>query len=45
MIISNMPAPGEDTIILMCGPPVMCKKHLFPLLTSMGYKEELIFEF
>lgn len=45
MIISNMPSPSDDTIILMCGPPIMCQKVVSPILIEIGHKKEDIFEF
>lgn len=44
MIQQNLPAPGEQTIILYCGPPPfedMMKKHL----TELGYTENMMFKF
>ena len=45
MIKENLPEPNEDTLMLMCGPPVMCLKVLMPYLQEMGYAKEDIFEF
>jgi cytochrome-b5 reductase len=45
MIVANLPEPADDTIILMCGPPVMCQKIVTPILTEIGHKKEDIFEF
>lgn len=45
MIKEHLPAPSDDTLILMCGPPVMCQKVLMPYLLEMGYPKEDIFEF
>ncbi len=45
MIIANLPEPSDDTIMLMCGPPVMCQKIITPILTELGHKKEDIFEF
>lgn len=44
MIQKHMPPPGEQTIILFCGPPPfedMMKKHL----TELGYTENMWFKF
>ncbi len=44
MIKEKLPAPGEDTIILYCGPPPfedMMKKHL----AELGYSEDMCFKF
>ena len=45
MIKERLPAPSDDTLILMCGPPVMCKNVLMPYLQEMGYPEGDIFGF
>ena len=45
MIVPNLPTASDDTIILMCGPPVMCQKILMPILQELGHKKEDIFEF
>jgi len=44
MITEYLPEPSDDTIILICGPPIMCKNTI-PLLKELGHKEENIFEF
>ena len=36
---------SEDTMCLMCGPPVMLEKACIPALQSMGYKDSNIFSF
>lgn len=44
MITENLPAPGNNTLILYCGPPVftdLMKK----LLTELGYTEDMQFCF
>lgn len=45
MIEATCPPPGDDTLMLTCGPPVMCRKYLLPMLLEMGYKEADIFDF
>jgi NAD(P)H-flavin reductase len=45
MISATCPAPSEDTLMLTCGPPVMCRKVLLPMLLEMGYNEDNIFDF
>jgi cytochrome-b5 reductase len=45
MISSNSPVASEDTLMLMCGPPVMCQKVVLPILIELGHKKEDIFEF
>ena len=39
MIREHMPAPGEDTMILMCGPPRMILLN-FPNLDKLNYSQE-----
>ena len=44
MIKEHLPAPGNNTLILYCGPPIftdLMKKHL----TEMGYTEDMQFCF
>jgi ferredoxin-NADP reductase len=44
MLKNNLPAPGEDTIILFCGPPGfedMVKKNL----QELGYTDKMMFKF
>ena len=44
LIKQQLPAPGEDTIILYCGPPPfeeMMLKHL----TGLGYSKDMVFKF
>ena len=45
MVIDTCPPPDDDTLILTCGPPVMYKKCVLPILKELGYKEENIFDF
>jgi cytochrome-b5 reductase len=45
MIESHLPAPGKDTLILMCGPPPMLKFACIPSLEKLGYTEEMHFSF
>jgi NAD(P)H-flavin reductase len=40
MIKSTMPEPGEDTLILACGPPIMVDKCLRPICEKLGYAFE-----
>jgi cytochrome-b5 reductase len=40
MVKSVMPAPGPDTLILACGPPVMVDKCLRPICEKLGYAFE-----
>lgn len=45
MISQTCPAPSDETLMLICGPPVFCKKFLLPMLLEMGYNQENIFDF
>ncbi len=45
MITSSLPAPADDTIILTCGSPAMCRDYLLPMLLKLGYKADDIFDF
>lgn len=45
MIKSHLPGPSDDTIILTCGSPAMCRDHLLPILKKLGYSEDNIFDF
>jgi nitrate reductase (NAD(P)H) len=40
MVESTMPPPGEDTIILACGPPIMIDKCVRPICEKLGYTVE-----
>jgi cytochrome-b5 reductase len=44
MITKQLPGPGDNTIILICGPPIMCEKSK-SLLLELGYSKDLIFDF
>jgi len=45
MIKSHMPPPGEDTIILMCGPPPMIQFACKANLDKLGYASDAQIEF
>jgi len=45
MVTQHMPEPADDVIMLTCGPPVLCRNILLPLLKGIGHKEENIFDF
>ena len=44
MITKQLPGPGDNTIILICGPPIMCEKSK-SLLLELGYSKDFIFDF
>jgi cytochrome-b5 reductase len=39
-----LPSPAEDTMILLCGPPIMCD-NAKSFLGELGHKEDNIYEF
>ncbi len=44
MIKGKFPAPATDTLLLICGPPVMCEKAK-EIFTELNYDKENIYEF
>jgi cytochrome-b5 reductase len=44
MISKYFPAPSDDTLMLICGPPVMCEKAK-GFFAELGYNKDNIFEF
>ncbi|CAM9750675.1 unnamed protein product, partial [Choristocarpus tenellus] len=42
---TNLPAPGPETLILMCGPPPMIKFACLPALGELGFSEDMHFSF
>ena len=40
MISERLPAPGADTLMLMCGPPPMIKFACKANLDALGYAKE-----
>lgn len=45
MLAKHMPAPGDDTLILMCGPPPMIKFACVPNLEKLGFTENMRFSY
>lgn len=57
MILKGLPAPSEDTVILVCGPPGLMKHisgdkakdrsqgELTGLLKELGYTEDMVYKF
>ena len=43
MLRSHLPAPGDDTLILMCGPPPMVNFACVPNLEKIGFTSEMRF--
>jgi cytochrome-b5 reductase len=40
MVEATMPAPGSNTLILACGPPIMVDKCVRPICDKLGYTME-----
>ncbi|CAN1120315.1 NADH-cytochrome b5 reductase-like protein [Linum perenne] len=56
MALKGLPGPGDDTIIMVCGPPGMMKQisgdkvkaeqgELSGILKELGYTEEMVYKF
>ncbi|XP_072171809.1 NADH-cytochrome b5 reductase 3-like [Diadema setosum] len=45
MLKAHMPPPGDDTLILMCGPPPMIDYACMPNLEKLGYTKEMRFAY
>ncbi|XP_075066621.1 NADH-cytochrome b5 reductase 3 [Mixophyes fleayi] len=45
MIKSFMPAPGDDVLTLMCGPPPMIQYAINPSLDKLGYAQDRRFAY
>ncbi|XP_064600681.1 NADH-cytochrome b5 reductase 3-like isoform X2 [Liolophura sinensis] len=45
MIKEHLPGPGDDTLIVMCGPPPMIKFACLPNLDKLGYSESQRFAY
>ncbi|XP_033126271.1 NADH-cytochrome b5 reductase 3-like [Anneissia japonica] len=45
MLKARMPPPGDDTLILMCGPPPMINYACQPNLEKLGYAEDRRFAY
>ena len=39
MIAAHLPPPGDETLVLMCGPPPMIKNACLPNLAKLGYSK------
>ena len=40
MIKKCLPSAGDDTTVLMCGPPAMIEKAVVPALDTLGYSAD-----
>ena len=38
----TLPAPGPDTLILVCGPPPMVEYAVKPAFASLGYTDAMV---
>lgn len=45
MVRDHLPAPADNTIVLMCGPPPMIKHACLPNLEKLGHKESNLFSY
>lgn len=45
MIRDHLPAAGDETQILMCGPPPMIKYACLPNLEKLGFTSDMYFDF
>uniref|UniRef100_A0A5F8GDJ3 cytochrome-b5 reductase n=1 Tax=Monodelphis domestica TaxID=13616 RepID=A0A5F8GDJ3_MONDO len=45
MIKNHLPPPGDDTMILMCGPPPMIQFACQPNLEKLGYTQDMTFAY
>lgn len=45
MIKDHLPPPGDDTLILMCGPPAMINFACLPNLDKLGYTPKMRFAY
>jgi cytochrome-b5 reductase len=45
MIKDHLPAAGDQTQILMCGPPPMIKFACIPNLEKLGFTSDMYFDF
>ncbi|XP_040291933.1 NADH-cytochrome b5 reductase 3 [Bufo bufo] len=45
MIKQSMPPPGDDVLILMCGPPPMVQYAINPSLDKLGYPQDRRFAY
>merc|ERR1712032_202964 len=42
---AQLPAPGPDTLIFACGPPIMLDKAVYPGLAAVGHADSNVFSF
>lgn len=45
MIQEHLPAPAEDVLLLLCGPPPMVQLACHPNLDKLGYSQKMRFTY
>ena len=45
MVRDYLPAPSGETVVFMCGPPMMLEKACIPNLKKIGHQEGTLFCF
>ncbi|EAW91454.1 cytochrome b5 reductase 1, isoform CRA_d [Homo sapiens] len=45
MIREHLPAPGDDVLVLLCGPPPMVQLACHPNLDKLGYSQKMRFTY
>lgn len=45
MIREHLPAPAEDVLLLLCGPPPMVQLACHPNLDKLGYSQKMRFTY
>lgn len=45
MIREHLPAPGDDVLLLLCGPPPMVQLACHPNLDKLGYSQKMRFTY
>jgi NAD(P)H-flavin reductase len=45
MVEQHLPAAGDDTVVLLCGPPPMIKFACLPALTALGHDSSRVLTF
>jgi len=45
MIREHLPAPGDDALLLLCGPPPMVQLACHPNLDKLGYSQKMRFTY
>lgn len=45
MIQEHLPSPGDDVLLLLCGPPPMVQLACHPNLDKLGYSQKMRFTY